>query len=55
MEKGYGFWPCHRTKKVSGTEIVVNCHTKYHIEKKLFGSTGRATTESSAISDLTEE
>jgi hypothetical protein len=36
MEKGYNFWLCHTTKKIAGTEIVADCHTKYHVEKKLF-------------------
>jgi hypothetical protein len=57
MEKGYGFWLCHTTKKLDGLKIVVDCHTKYHVEKKLFESksTGSATTGSSVVSDLTEE
>jgi hypothetical protein len=28
MEKGYDFWLCHTTKKVSGLKIVVDCHTR---------------------------
>ena len=56
MEKGYDFWLCHTTKKVDGLKIVVDCHTKYHVEKKLFESksTGSAT-ESSVASVLTDE
>jgi hypothetical protein len=56
MEKGYDFWLCHTTKKVDGLKIVVDCHTKYHVEKKLFESksTGSAT-ESSVASGLTDE
>jgi hypothetical protein len=56
MEKGYDFWLCHTTKKVDGVRIVVDCHTKYHVEKKLFEikSTGSAT-ESSVASGLTDE
>jgi hypothetical protein len=56
MEKGYDFWLCHTRKKVDGLKIVVDCHTKYHVEKKLFGSksTGSAT-GSSAASGLTDE
>jgi hypothetical protein len=56
MEKGYDFWLCHTTKKVDRLKIVVDCHTKYHVEKKLFESesTGSAT-ESSVASGLTDE
>jgi hypothetical protein len=56
MEKGYDFWLCHLTKKVSGTQIVVDCHTLYHVHKKLFSlpPTGSAT-ECSVISILTDE
>jgi hypothetical protein len=55
MEKGYDFWLCRTTKKVDGLKIVVDCHTKYHVEKKLFESTSIASTECSVVSDLTEE
>jgi hypothetical protein len=56
MEKGYVFWLCHTTKKVDGLKIVVDCHTKYHVKKKLFESksTGSAT-GSSVASELTDE
>jgi hypothetical protein len=55
-EKGYDVWFCHSTKKVDGIDIVVDCHTKYHVEKKLFSvqHTGSAT-ESAVDSELTEE
>jgi hypothetical protein len=55
MEKGYDFWLCHTTKKVAGTHIVVNCHTRYHVEKKLFSPPIGSATKCSVISDLTEE
>jgi hypothetical protein len=56
MEKGYDFWLCHTTKKLGGLKIVVDCHTKYHVKKKLFESksTGSAT-GSSVASGLTDE
>jgi hypothetical protein len=55
-EKGYNFWLCHSTKKVDGIDIVVDCHTRYHVEKKSFSvqHTGGAT-ESAVDSELTEE
>jgi hypothetical protein len=58
MEKGYDFWLCHTTKVVNGIKIVVDCHTDYHVENKLFSPTPPPTgsaTECSVISDLTEE
>jgi hypothetical protein len=56
MEKGYDFWCCHTTNKLDGLKIVVDWHTKYHVEKKLFESkcTGSAT-GSSVASGLTDE
>jgi hypothetical protein len=36
IEKGYNFWLCHTTKKVDGLKIVVDCHTKYHVQNNLF-------------------
>jgi hypothetical protein len=41
---------------VDGIDIVVDCHTRYHVEKKLFSvqHTGSAI-ESAVDSDLTEE
>jgi hypothetical protein len=56
MERGYDFWLCHTTKKVDGAQIVVDCHTLYHVEKKLFSPKSTSTaTECSAVSDLTDE
>jgi hypothetical protein len=56
IEKGYDFWLCHTTKKIGATEIVVDCHKLYQVEKKLFSvqHTGSAS-ECTVISDLTEE
>jgi hypothetical protein len=55
METGYDFWLCHTTKKVDGLRIVVDCHTKYHVEKHLFEtSTTGSATESAVASDLNE-
>jgi hypothetical protein len=41
---------------VDGIDIVVDCHTTYHVEKNLFSiqHTGSAT-ESAVDSELTEE
>jgi hypothetical protein len=56
MEKGYDFWLCHTTKKIGATEIIVDCHTSYHVENKLFAPPPNGSaTESSVVSDLTEE
>ncbi|OEU10812.1 hypothetical protein FRACYDRAFT_246682 [Fragilariopsis cylindrus CCMP1102] len=57
MEKGYTFWLCHTTKLVDGIKKVVDCHTTYHVDMKLYTPSvpPGSTTECSAISDLTEE
>jgi hypothetical protein len=56
MEKGYDFWLCHTTNKVDGLKIVVDCHTKYHVQNKLFEtSTTGSATGSSVTSGLTDE
>jgi hypothetical protein len=56
MEKGYDFWLCHTTKKVDGLMIVVDCHTKYHVQNRLFEtSTTGSATGSSVASGLTDE
>jgi hypothetical protein len=52
MEKGYDFWLCHTIKKTDGTDTVVDCHIKYHVN--FFESTGSAT-GSSVASGLTDE
>ena len=31
-ENGVDYWLCHITKKIDGEEIVVDCHTKYHVD-----------------------
>jgi hypothetical protein len=41
-----------RTKTINGVEVVVDCHTKYHVEKQFFAA---ASTVCRAVSDLTEE
>ena len=50
------FWLCNSTKDVDGNVVVVDCHTAYHVEKKLYTSPPPVlTTESSVVSDLTNE
>jgi hypothetical protein len=56
QEKGIDFWPCNTVKNVNGVGTILNCHAKYHVERKLFITTTSTTSsESSVISDLTEE
>ena len=60
MEKGSDFWLCNSTKDVDGKFVVVDCHTAYHVEKKLYTTTAppEVTTECSVVSvvsDLTDE
>jgi hypothetical protein len=58
MEKGYDFWLCHTTKKADGLKIVVDCHTKYHVQNKLLESKSTGTgsaTGNSVASGLTDE
>jgi hypothetical protein len=55
MEKGCDFWLCYSTKKVDGTHIVFDCHTRYHVEKKLLSPPTGSATECSVISDLIDE
>ena len=58
LEKGDDFWLCNSTKDVDGNVVVVDCHTAYHVEKKLYTTTSPPpvlTTESSVVSDLTNE
>jgi hypothetical protein len=52
IDRGTDFWLCHTTKKINGEEIVVDCHTKYHVENNSFVIGG---TECTPVSDLTEE
>jgi hypothetical protein len=49
IDKGTDFWLCHTIKKINGVEVVVDCHTKYHVEKNSFLIGG---TECTPISDL---
>jgi S-methylmethionine-dependent homocysteine/selenocysteine methylase len=56
QEKGVDFWLCNTTKKVDEVETILDCHAKYHVERKLFiTTTSTASSENSVISDLTEE
>jgi S-methylmethionine-dependent homocysteine/selenocysteine methylase len=55
QEKGIDFWLCNTTKKVDGVETILDCHAKYHVERKLFITATTTGSESSVISDLTEE
>ena len=57
MEKEYTFWIYHTTKVVDGIKIVVDCHTAYHVDMKLYTPSPPpdSATECSVISDLTEE
>ena len=56
LEKGDDFWLCNSTKDVDGNLVVVDCHTAYHVEKKLYTPPPPVlTTESSVVSDLTNE
>ncbi|OEU11447.1 hypothetical protein FRACYDRAFT_245186 [Fragilariopsis cylindrus CCMP1102] len=55
LEKGIDFWLCNSTKDVDGTLVVVDCHTAYHVQKKLYTAPSPVSTaESSIISELTE-
>jgi hypothetical protein len=51
------FWLCNTTKKIDGVKTILDCHAKYHVERKLFVTTtsNTASSENSAISDVTEE
>ena len=53
-DKGIDFWLCHTTKKINGVEVVVDCHTKYHVEKRFF-EPAFSTTECTSVSDLTDD
>jgi hypothetical protein len=59
QEKGIDFWLCNGIKNVDGKATILDCHAKYHVEKKLFILSlppgGGSATECSVISDLTEE
>jgi hypothetical protein len=56
QEKGADFWLCNTTKKVDGVKTILDCHAKYHVERKLFiTAASTASSENSVISDLTEE
>jgi hypothetical protein len=53
QEKVIDCWLCNTVKNVNGVETILDCHAKYHAERKLFGTT--TSSENSVISDLTEE
>jgi hypothetical protein len=56
QEEGIDIWLCNTTKKVNGVETILDCHAKYHVERKLFvTTTSTASSGNSVISDLTEE
>jgi hypothetical protein len=56
QEKGADFWLCNTVKNIDGVETVLDCHAKYHVEKKLFSvQHAGSATECTVISDLTEE
>ena len=56
QEKGYDFWLCNTIKNIDGVDTVLDCHAKYHVEKKLFVSTVSGECSiCSGISDLTPE
>ena len=58
MEKGYDFRLCHTTKVVDGIKTVVDCHTAYHVDKKLYTTTAPPpgiTTECGVVSDLRQD
>ena len=55
LEKGADFFLCNSTKSVGGNLVVVDCHTAYHVEKKLYTAPSPVSTaESSIVSELTE-
>ena len=55
LEKGDNFFVCNSTKNVGGNLVVVDCHTAYHVEKKLYTAPSPVSTaESSVVSELTE-
>ena len=55
LEKGSDFWLCNSTKELNGNLVVVDCHTAYHVEKKLYTAPSPVSTaESSVVSELTE-
>ena len=55
-ESIFGYLFLQPSKDVDGNAVVVDCHTVYHVEKKLYTSPPPVlTTESSVVSDLTNE
>jgi len=57
QEKGIDMWLCNGVKEVDGIDTIIDCHAKYHVEKKLFipTITTNSATGSSVVSDLTDE
>ena len=56
LEKGIDFWLCNSTKDVDGNVVVVDCHTAYHVDMKLYGTTATGSiSECTVVSDLTDE
>ena len=55
LEKGIDFFLCNSTKDVDGNLVVVDCHTAYHVEKKLYETTATGSVSVSTVaSELTE-
>ena len=56
LEKGIDFFLCNSTKDVDGNLVVVDCHTAYHVEKKLYETTATGSVSVSTVaSELTTE
>ena len=56
LEKGADFFLCNSTKSVGGNLVVVDCHTAYHVEKKLYETTATGSVSVSTVaSELTIE
>ena len=56
LEKGDDFFLCNSTKEINGNLVVVDCHTAYHVEKKLYETTATGSVSVSTVaSELTNE
>jgi len=51
VDKGTDVWLCNTVKTIHKKQKKIECHMRYHEEKEFIVTT----TESSVISDLTEE
>jgi hypothetical protein len=54
-EKGVDFWLCNTVKTVDKKQKAIECHMRYHAEKEFIITDSTESTESSVVSDLTEE